>query len=174
MSLADFIKERNLTVKYLIATHCHIDHIIGCRFIKEKYNAPFYAPELDLPLLHNLDKQAAAFGLEVKPCPPPDKMLDENSIIKIGNTKAEIIFTPGHSPGEYCLYFAGEKFLIAGDVLFHRGIGRTDLWGGDYNTLIDSIRFKLFSLPDDVVVYAGHGENTTIGEEKKNNPFIQE
>lgn len=170
--MSAYIEERNLSVKFLLNTHCHIDHIFGNRFIKEKYNVPFYAPEQDLLLLEHADKQAAAFGIEIAPQPKPDHYITEFTHLSLGDSGITFLFTPGHTPGEYCLYFKKEKICISGDVLFQRGIGRTDLWGGDYNTLINSIKKKLFTLPDDVIVYPGHGENTTIGEEKKDNPFL--
>ena len=159
-------------MKYLINTHCHIDHILGCRFVKEKYNPVYLAPELDLPLLKNAQKQADAFDIIMEDPPLPDQFINEESIINLGGSVGKFIFTPGHSPGEFCIYFKEEKLCITGDVLFNEGIGRTDLWGGDYKTLIDSIESKLFKLPDDVKIYPGHGETSTIGHEKFNNPFL--
>jgi hydroxyacylglutathione hydrolase len=170
--LSDFIEDRKLKIKYLFNTHCHIDHILGINYIKEKYKVNFYAPEADLPLLQHADKQAEAFGLEIDPVSLPDVYINEFTHTSIGETAPRFIFTPGHSPGEYCIYFEKEGILLAGDVLFRRSIGRTDLWGGNFNQLIDSIKNKLFVLPDEVIVYSGHGDNTTIGEEKTENPFI--
>ena len=170
--LEEFISSKKLKVKYLINTHCHIDHILGCRFVKEKYNPVYLAPELDLPLLKNAQKQADAFDIKMEDPPLPDQFINEETIIKLGDSVGKFIFTPGHSPGEFCIYFKEEKLCITGDVLFNEGIGRTDLWGGDYKTLIDSIESKLFKLPDDVKIYPGHGETSTIGHEKFNNPFL--
>jgi len=170
--LEEFISSKKLKVKYLINTHCHIDHILGCRFVKEKYNPVYLAPELDLPLLKNAQKQADAFDIKMEDPPLPDQFINEETIIKLGDSVGKFIFTPGHSPGEFCIYFENEKLCITGDVLFNEGIGRTDLWGGDYKTLIDSIESKLFKLPDDVKIYPGHGETSTIGHEKYNNPFL--
>jgi len=170
--LEEFIIKNKLKVKYLINTHCHIDHILGCRFVKEKYNPVYLAPELDLPLLKNAQKQADAFDIIMEDPPLPDQFINEESIINLGDSVGKFIFTPGHSPGEFCIYFKEEKLCITGDVLFNEGIGRTDLWGGDYKTLIDSIESKLFKLPDDVKIYPGHGETSTIGHEKFNNPFL--
>ncbi len=169
--LEDFIAERNISVKYLIITHCHIDHILGCRFIKEKYSPTFIVPEDDLPLLENADKQADTFGIEIEKLPSPDEYLSESSKIILGNSNIKVLSTPGHSPGEHCLYFENEKFCLTGDVLFQKSIGRTDLWGGDYSILLNSIKEKLFTLPDDVIIYPGHGESSEIGIEKSENPF---
>ena len=170
--LEELINKNKLKVKYLINTHCHIDHILGCRFVKEKYNPVYLAPELDLPLLKNAQKQADAFDIIMEDPPLPDQFINEESIINLGDSVGKFIFTPGHSPGEFCIYFKEEKLCITGDVLFNEGIGRTDLWGGDYKTLIDSIESKLFKLPDDVKIFPGHGETSTIGHEKFNNPFL--
>lgn len=170
--LLTYIKERKLKVKFMLNTHCHIDHILGNKFVLDKFSVPFYAPEEDMPLLVNADKQAAAFGMSIEPSPKPDHYLTEFTHLSIGNSHITFLFTPGHTPGEYCLYFKNEKILIAGDVLFKRSIGRTDLWGGSHETLINSIKTKLLVLPDDTVVYTGHGENTSIGEEKRENPFL--
>jgi len=170
--LEEFISSQKLKVKYLINTHCHIDHILGCRFVKEKYNPLYLVSELDLPLLKNAQKQADAFDIKMNEPPLPDQFINEETIIKLGESVGKFIFTPGHSPGEFCIYFKEEKLCITGDVLFNEGIGRTDLWGGDYKTLIDSIESKLFKLPDDVKIYPGHGETSTIGHEKFNNPFL--
>ena len=170
--LTSFIEERNLEIKYMVNTHCHIDHFLGCRFVKEKYNPDYFVPENDFPLLQNAESQASMFGIEMKTPPGPDDYLSERKQLSLGNCQIKLLFTPGHSPGEYSLYFEEEEFCITGDVLFQKNIGRTDLWEGNYNILIKSIKEKLFTLPDDVIVYSGHGENTTIGEEKLNNPFL--
>jgi hydroxyacylglutathione hydrolase len=171
--LDSFILDRNVRVKYLVITHCHIDHILGCGHIMEKYFPTYLAPEDDLPLLKNADKQASSFGLEVKTPPLPEEYLNEDSKIKLGDTTIKVVSTPGHSPGEHCLYFENEKFCITGDVLFQNSIGRTDLWGGDHSILINSIKTKLLTLPDDVIIYPGHGENSKIGIERIENPFLK-
>lgn len=170
--LSEFISSEKLTVKYLINTHCHIDHILGCSFIKKKYDPTYYTPEQDLPLLENAEQQASMFGIDITKPPDPDKFITEETELFLGNSKLKFLFTPGHTPGEYCIYLQEEKICITGDVLFNESIGRTDLWGGDYNTLLNSIEKKLLSLPDDVVIYPGHGESSTIGYEKQNNPFL--
>ncbi len=170
--LSEFILSNGLRLKYLINTHCHLDHIFGCQFIKENYDTLYLAPEEDLPLLKNAVMQAEMFGVEIKKPPLPDKFLSENLVITLNKSDIKFIFTPGHTPGEYCLYLEKEKILISGDVLFKESIGRTDLWGGDYDTLINSINEKLLTLPDDVLVYPGHGDETTLGYEKMYNPFL--
>ena len=167
-----FIQEKTLKLKYQINTHCHIDHILGCSFVKKNYNTVCIIPEKDLPLYENMNIQADMVGIVIKKPPKPDKYLLENENIYLGSQAIQSLFTPGHSPGEFCLYFKDSKFCITGDVLFKEGIGRTDLYGGDYNVLIDSIKTKLFSLPDDTVIYPGHGDESSIGYEKLHNPFL--
>jgi len=170
--LTNFISSKNLIIKYLINTHCHIDHILGCSFVKREYNPVYYAPEKDLILLENAQIQAEMFDIIFTKPPTPDQLISEESDLSLGNSQIQFLFTPGHTPGEYCLYFENEKICFTGDVLFKEGIGRTDLWGGDYNTLINSIEIKLLTLPDDVIIYPGHGEASTIGYEKQYNPFL--
>lgn len=172
--LSDFIEEKNLKVKYLINTHCHIDHIFGNAFVKEKFNPVYFAPEKDLFLFEIMKDQAENFGVKMKKSPEPDELISENIEIKLGDYEGKFIFTPGHSPGSYCLYFAENKICITGDVLFKEGIGRTDLWEGNYDVLLHSIEEKLYKLPDDTEIYPGHGEKSTIGYEKRFNPFISE
>lgn len=170
--LLSFISSKDLRIKYLINTHCHIDHILGCSFVKEKFNPVYYAPELDLPLLDNAQQQAQMFDLDIDQPPIPDKLITEQTEIMIGESKLQFLFTPGHTPGEFCIYIGEEKICVTGDVLFKESIGRTDLWGGNYETLLNSIHEKLILLPDDVIIYPGHGEPSTIGYEKQNNPFL--
>ena len=172
LEVKSFIEESKLDIKYLINTHCHIDHVLGCRFIKENYNPVYYIPEKDLPLYNNAGKQAEMFGIEMSKLPKVDKYLTEGEKLLLGKESFSNLYTPGHSPGEFCLYFDESKFCITGDVLFRESIGRTDLYGGDYNTLIESIKTKLLTLPDDIVIYPGHGDESTIGYEKLHNPFL--
>ncbi len=168
----DFLTENKLELKYLINTHCHIDHILGCSHIKSEYSIDYYAPENDIILLKNASTQAEMFGLNLEEPPLPDKVISEDTELRLGNSELIFLFTPGHTPGEFCIYLKEEKICVTGDVLFKEGIGRTDLWGGNYDTLIKSIQTQLFSLPDDVKIYPGHGETSTIGHEKQNNPFL--
>ena len=172
ITLTDFITNQHLNVKFLINTHCHIDHILGCKFVKEKFNPVYYAPEKDILLLENSVMQAQMFDINFEEPPSPDKLINDEIELFLGDSKIVFLFTPGHTPGEYCLYLEKEKICITGDVLFKEGIGRTDLWGGNYDALINSIENKLFSLPDDVKIYPGHGDESTIGYEKQYHPFL--
>ena len=171
--LSDLIEQNNLSVKYLINTHCHIDHILGLNFVKKNFDPVFLAPSEDLELLKSAEVQGTAFGMMMNTPPIPDEFIKEDKQILLGKINGKFLFTPGHTPGEFCLYFEKEKICITGDVLFKESIGRTDLWGGNYNTLINSINTKLMILPDDVEIYPGHGEKSSIGFERKNNPFLQ-
>lgn len=172
--LTDFIEKNNLTIKYLLNTHCHIDHVLGNKFVKDTYHPEYYVPEKDLILLQHFQKQCEAVGIEVEPPPMPEKYITEVTNIKIGDIPVKFLFTPGHTPGEFCFYFETEKKCFTGDVLFHSSIGRTDLFGGDYQTLIESIKTKLLTLGDDVIIYPGHGSESTIGNERSGNPFLQD
>jgi glyoxylase-like metal-dependent hydrolase (beta-lactamase superfamily II) len=170
--LENFVYEKSLTVKYLINTHCHIDHILGCEFVKKKFNPTYYAPELDIPLLKNANMQASFVGMDFSISILPDEYLTEEKKLYLGISELSFLFTPGHTPGEFCIYIQDIKTCISGDVLFFDSIGRTDLWGGNYDILIKSINEKLLSLPEETIIYPGHGESSTIGREKKLNPFL--
>ncbi|MGE5353972.1 MAG: MBL fold metallo-hydrolase [Acidobacteriota bacterium] len=170
--LVDFLETGGLRLKAFMNTHCHIDHILGNRFLKDTFKVPFLAPEEDLFMLELMLKEARKFGFEMEPSPWPDILIKEDLYFDLGGREVKFLFTPGHSPGGYCLYFKDDNFCITGDVLFHEGIGRTDLWGGNYDSLIDSIETKLFMLPEDTIIYPGHGDKSTIGHEKTNNPFL--
>lgn len=172
--IKEFIEKNRLNLKYSINTHCHIDHIFGCRFIKETFNAEFFIPEKDKILLENSETQSLLFDIKIKKPPEPDNFITPETKLKTPFDKIKFLYTPGHTEGEYCLYFPEDLFCFTGDVLFKGSIGRTDLWGGDYNSLINSINEKLFVLPNETVIYPGHGENSTIGTEKKENPFFAE
>lgn len=173
-AIEDFIARNNLNVTHLVNTHLHVDHAIGDSLLAERYGVPVEAHKADEPLGKNLGQQAMMFGI-------PEKVkdvtvsvfLEDGDRIKVGDGELEVIHVPGHSPGSILLYERKDGFLIAGDVLFKGSIGRTDLPGGDHFALLNGIRRKLFTLPDDTVVYPGHGPATTIGEEKASNPFFQ-
>lgn len=168
--LVDFIGDHNLKPVGLLNTHCHVDHILGNRFVADTYGLTPQIPALEEPLLEAAQASAEMFGISYTPSPRP-KYLPEDKIA-LGEEAFEILFVPGHSPGHVAFYHADSKNLISGDVLFRSSIGRTDLPGGNTETLLKSIREKLFTLPDDTKVYAGHMQPTTIGFEKTNNPFL--
>lgn len=168
----NFLHANSLRLKYIINTHCHIDHIFGNSYIKEKYNAIFLAPEMDVPLMDLMIGVAKVYAVELTPSPKPDQTIVDEQKFVLGKTEGRFLFTPGHTQGEVCLYFERDKVCFTGDVLFNKSIGRTDLPGGSYETIIASIENKLFTLPENVVIYPGHGAPSTIGEEKNENPFF--
>lgn len=173
LELAGFIEQNGLKPVRLMNTHCHIDHIFGNHFIIEKYNLSLEIHQGELPVLNAVHQVSMMYGIPFDdPIPVVDKFIKEGEIIQFGNSKLESIFTPGHSPASLSFYCKEAGFIIAGDVLFYGSIGRTDLPGGDYNTLISSIKDKLFPLGDNIEVYPGHGPKTTIGFEKRTNPFL--
>ena len=169
--LSQFIEEQDLTVKMLLNTHCHVDHVLGNYFVKEKYKVKLHIHPKDEPVLASVKVYAPVYGMAHYHETTPDVYLEENSTITFGNQSLKVLFVPGHAPGHVAFYSSENKIVIGGDVLFRNSIGRTDLPGGNFDTLINSIHQKLFTLPDDVVVYPGHGPETNIGFEKKTNPF---
>ncbi len=171
--LVDFIESNQLQPRMLVNTHCHIDHVLGNRFISDKYHLELYAHKGETPVLESCVMVASMYQIPYNPSPSIEKFLDEGDTIEIGEISFSILFTPGHSPASISLYNAQHNTLIAGDVLFRRSIGRTDLPGGDMDTLLSNIRNKLFTLPAETTVYSGHGPSTTIGEEIRENPFLQ-
>jgi len=156
----------------LINTHCHIDHILGNAFVAEQYHLGLEIHSGELPVLQAGMAVAGMYGIPYNPSPQPKKFLKEGDEIKLGNSKLKVLFTPGHSPASICLYNEKDHWVIGGDVLFYESIGRTDLWGGDFETEVRSIRDKLLPLPDTTRVIAGHGPDTTIREERQSNPFL--
>jgi len=171
-SLLSFIKENSIKLKHLLNTHSHIDHILGNRFVSEQFKLPVESHKDDVFLIQNAKEQGAVFGFQIEEPPMPGNYLDESMQVQFGNSVLDIIHSPGHSPGSLVFYNKEEKFMIVGDVLFNQSIGRTDLPGGSYDVLIDSITNKLFPLGDDMEVYTGHGSPTTIGQERISNPFL--
>lgn len=172
--LTDFIETKKLTPVRLINTHCHIDHIFGIPFVSKKYGLSLEIHQGEVVVLKFADQMGVMYGTPVDKMPEPGRFLNEGDVVKFGNTELEIFFTPGHSPASICFYHRKSQQLISGDVLFKDSIGRTDLPGGDYETLMHSIFSRLLVLDDDVKVYAGHMESTTIGDERRRNPFIHE
>ncbi len=172
--LAAAIAGAGLTPVKLINTHCHLDHVFGNRYVAETYKLALGIHEGELPLLEAAPQISEAYGWpKPEPSPTPGYFIEQGDTITFGNTVLLALFTPGHSPASLCFYCEKDAFVIAGDVLFYGSIGRTDLPGGDYDTLINSVKKQLFTLPDNVKVWPGHGPGTTIGFEKQNNPFFQ-
>lgn len=172
-ALKNFIEKNSLSVEHIINTHLHIDHAIGVSFVKKTYDAPVSAHKDDKPLGNNLAGQARMFGIEEDVTDMvADRYVEDGDIIKIGDSELKVIHVPGHSPGSIALYDSKDGFLIAGDIIFSGSIGRTDLPGGNTRQLLDGIRSKIFTLPDSTVIYPGHGPATTVGEEKRTNPFF--
>jgi hydroxyacylglutathione hydrolase len=170
--LTSFILQERLHVKALINTHCHIDHVLGNAYVKSQFGVPFWIHRQEIPVLKSVAIYAPNYGFHGYEATEPDDFLEENQTITIGNYELTCLLVPGHSPGHLVFYNEEHKICIAGDTLFQDSIGRTDLPGGDHGTLINRIKEVLFQLPDDTQVFPGHGGATTIGYEKKYNPFV--
>jgi glyoxylase-like metal-dependent hydrolase (beta-lactamase superfamily II) len=168
--LAGRLEAQSLRPVAIVNTHGHLDHIGAVQFLKERYGVPFYLHPGDRPLLEAAPDHARFFGVDVPPIPEVDHFLADGGALRLGGLELEVIHTPGHTPGG--VSFAVSGHIFAGDTLFRGAIGRTDLSGGDYETLIRSIRERLLPLPDETIVHCGHGPDTTIGEERRTNPFI--
>lgn len=164
------LAESKLTVRYILNTHGHFDHVGANRRMKEVTGAPILIHTQDAPMLSSLSQAGAAFGLSVENSPPADRMLNDGDEISFGEITLKVIHTPGHSPGGVA--FHTDNVVFVGDSLFAGSIGRTDFPGGDFDTLIASIKNRLFPLGDAVKVYTGHGPSTTIGQERRFNPFL--
>ncbi len=171
--LYEFILRKELKPVKIINTHCHIDHILGNNFASEKWGVELFLHKAELPLLENAGNISKMYGLEnYKVSPLPKQFLDEGSIINFGKSSFETLFTPGHSPGHICLYNKRNDMLIAGDLIFQKSIGRTDLPFGNHETLIKSISKKILPLPNKTQIFAGHGDITNLEYEKSHNPFL--
>ncbi len=169
--LRQYITQNSIDIKYIVNTHCHIDHVLGNDFAKDEFRAPLLIPSGEKEVFHSVASYAPVYGFQGYREAEVDRYLNESDTITFGNTSLEILLVPGHSPGHLAFYHPPSKVCLGGDVLFLGSIGRTDLPGGDHQTLIESIHQKMFNLPDDVIVYCGHGPTTTIGQEKKHNPY---
>lgn len=172
-ALIDFIEEKGLKPEHLLNTHCHIDHVLGNRLIYETYGLLPQFHELEVPVLVEVQHYAPQMGIRYDVSPIDESFLPAEGTVRFGDQELQLIFAPGHSPGHLCFYHAGQGFLIGGDVLFRQSIGRTDLPGGNHQQLLDSIQKRIYTLPDETIVYPGHGPETTIGFEKQSNPFVR-
>lgn len=170
--LKGFITEQQLKPERLLLTHAHLDHVFGNRFVYDEYGLLPEVHQADLFLLERMKQTATLYGLDCDASPMPQVFLTHGQQIGLGKYMLECLHCPGHSPGSMAFYIRAQKLLISGDVLFRESIGRSDLPGGDYNTLLNSIRSHLFALEPDVTVYSGHGPSTTIAHEQKHNPFL--
>lgn len=165
------VNKLGLTITSIVVTHGHSDHFMALNDVKEATKAPFAIHAADAPTVaQNLKMMASVFGIKADPLPPPERLLQEDDIVTAGEFSFKVLHTPGHSPGGICLL--GHGMVFTGDTLFNYGIGRTDFPGGNYNQILDSIKRKLLVLPDVTVVLPGHGPSSTIGTERKGNPFL--
>ncbi|MCA5005898.1 MBL fold metallo-hydrolase [Sphingobacterium bovistauri] len=169
----DYIEKNNLNPTILLNTHCHIDHVLGNHFLFENWELKPNFHEDEVPVLVSVENYAPQMGFRYETSPIPNTFLQDNEIIEFGGHQIQSILAPGHSPGHLCYYIADLHILIGGDVLFRNSIGRTDLPGGDHQTLLNSIKSRIYVLPDDVEVFPGHGPSTSIGFEKQTNPFVR-
>lgn len=172
-AIQEILNRHHLKVTTIVITHAHIDHIGGAHKLRELTGAPVYMHKADTALSGRLDEQAAWLGVETPENPGIDQPAHEGDVLRAGSIEAQVIHTPGHTPGSLSLFVAAEKKLFAGDTLFRGSIGRTDLPGGDLSQITKSISGKLYSLPEDTLVIPGHGDSTTIGKEKHSNPFVR-
>jgi len=171
--LASFIQSKNLNPVLLLNTHCHLDHVFGNKFVAEKYGLIPHIHPLEKKLLEYAPTSGLMYNLPFDNYTGELAYVDKGSILKVGEDELLAIFTPGHSPGSLSFYCKKQLFIISGDVLFQRSVGRTDLPGGDHATLIRSIQEKLMILPDETVVFSGHGPSTTVIAERNGNPFLR-
>jgi glyoxylase-like metal-dependent hydrolase (beta-lactamase superfamily II) len=172
--LKAFIEENGLIPKYLLNTHCHLDHVFGNKWVNETWALELHTHPGEKIVLDFAPASGKAWGLPFDNYTGPLHPLLPGEEVVFGKDRLLVLFTPGHSPAHISFYSAADSFVLSGDVLFRRSIGRTDLPGGDHDRLLKSIREELFVLPDETIVYCGHGENTTVGVEKRENPFFVE
>jgi len=172
-SIAAKAVEKGWQITHILLTHAHFDHVGGLSELKDAVNAPIYIHPEAVAMLQQANLSAAMFRLTIPQPPPPDKMLAAGAMLRVGKLKVNVLFTPGHAPGHVSFYLPDHRVVFDGDVLFQQSIGRTDLPGGDYQLLMTTIRKKLMVLPDETHVLSGHGPATTIGSERRYNPFLQ-
>jgi glyoxylase-like metal-dependent hydrolase (beta-lactamase superfamily II) len=172
--LSSYISKNQLEVKALLSTHCHIDHVLGNAYVLRTYPVDYYMHKLDLPVLAAAERSAQVYGIEgFEPSPQPTQFLEDKQILTFGEIELEVIFGPGHAPGHVAFYSPKDTLIISGDILFQGSFGRVDLPGGDIEILKKTIKERFFTLPDETVIYCGHGPNTTIGKEKTSNYILQ-
>ncbi len=171
--LKQFLTENSLTPVQLLNTHCHLDHVFGNKWVHETFGIELFIHKNEELVLQYAPTSGQKWGLPFNNYVGPLHFLNEGDTIQLDEDELEVLLTPGHSPGSICFYCTQQNFVIGGDVLFYESIGRTDLPGGNHETLLTSIREKLFVLPKETVVYNGHGQSTTIGHEFLHNPFLQ-
>jgi glyoxylase-like metal-dependent hydrolase (beta-lactamase superfamily II) len=169
--LKNFIKDTGLEPVQLLNTHCHLDHVFGNRWVNETFELELFLHKNEEAVLQRAPQSGEKWGIPFRNYNGPLHFLEHNDVVQLGTDQLRVILAPGHSPGSICFYCENQQFLVGGDVLFYESIGRSDLPGGDHQTLLNSIRNELYVLPDAVTVYPGHGPITTIGHEKRHNPF---
>ncbi len=170
--LSRLLEEKNLTPVVLVNTHCHIDHVLGNKYVAEKFKLGLGIHEKDRVMLDAAVERSMNWGVDYEQSPDPAYYIKEGETIKFGNTELEVRWVPGHAPGHIVFIDHKDKLVIAGDTLFSGSIGRTDLMFGDFPTLEKAIREQLYTLPDDYTIYPGHGPSTTVGMEKRTNPYV--
>lgn len=171
--ITSFIDSNNLTLKHILLTHCHVDHACAARWLATKYGVPVQAGALEEPIAESMPTQAARFGLKIDSTPLViDHVLSEGDVIDFAGEEIQVLETPGHSPGSLSFYCPSSSVIFTGDVVFQSSIGRTDLLGGSYSVLINSIKTKVMTLPPDTVIAPGHGDTTTVADEKVYNPYL--
>ncbi len=171
--LKKYIDENKLTPTKVLLTHAHLDHVFGLKAFLDIYNVPFFIHHDEIPVYESAEMVAKNYGIELTLPSRKHTLISEKDTISFGGEELEIRFAPGHSPGSICFYSKKNNWVVSGDVLFQNSIGRTDLPGGDTDTLLKSVQTQLFTLPDNTTVYSGHGPSTTVGLEKMNNPFFR-
>ncbi len=171
--LIDFVELEGLKVKAIINTHCHIDHVLGNDYLRDKYSVPLKIPKYEKEVYEAIPVIAPQWGITGYHQAEVDEFLEEGNVISLDEIELEMIEVAGHSPGHLIFYCKEDREVIGGDVLFRESIGRTDLPGGDHDALLSNIQQKVYTLPEDVTVYPGHGPSTTIGHEKMHNPFVK-
>lgn len=170
--LSEYVENEGLAVQYVVNTHPHVDHVAGNKWCVEHWHCPVYMHEKAMKIYHQTHIYCAVMGMEMEHCPEPSKLLQEGDMLTFGNQKLQVLYTPGHADGSICLYDEANKMVFVGDVLFAGSVGRTDLPTGSTPVLMQSIRDKLMTLPDETTVFCGHEITTTIGYERIHNPFI--